>query len=98
MRYILIEHGEGSDPKRLRIFNTVDARARATREAILGPPSEENKDLPCPELLTLATDGIVDFECDPSIEWIDAEMPRASDDEKQQAAIMDALNALTAQR
>jgi hypothetical protein len=73
MKYILIEHSDGNDPKRLQIFDTVDARARATREAILGPPDDANEG-PCPELLKLSVDGIVHFEGDPSIEWIDAEV------------------------
>lgn len=74
MKYLLIEHGEALDPHRVRIFEHVDARARATREAILGPPNEQNQDTPCPELLTLSTEGRVDFEGDPSLEWIDAEV------------------------
>jgi hypothetical protein len=74
MKYILIEHGEGNDPKQLRVFDTLADRARATREAILGPPDAQNKDLPCDDLLELATDGIVHYEGDPSLEWIDAEV------------------------
>jgi hypothetical protein len=74
MKYILLEHADGNDPKQLRIFDTPDARARATREAILGPPDADNTNLPCPELLTLATDGIVRFEGDPGLQWIDAEV------------------------
>ena len=74
MKYILLQHADGDDPKQLRIFDTVDARARATREALIGPPDDDNKDVQCPELLTLATDGIVHFEGDPSLEWIDAEV------------------------
>lgn len=74
MKYILLQHADGNDPKQLRIFDTVDARARATREALIGPADDDNKDEPCPELLTLATDGIVHFEGDPSLEWIDAEV------------------------
>ncbi len=72
MKYILLEHADGNDPKQLRIFDTVDARARATREAILGTIADTDE--PCPELLELATEGIVHFEGDPSIEWIDAEV------------------------
>lgn len=74
MKYILLQHADGNDPKQLRIFDTVDARARATREALIGPHDDDNKDVQCPELLTLATDGIVHFEGDPSLEWIDAEV------------------------
>lgn len=73
MKYILIEHGDGN-PKQLTIFNTVEDRAKATREAILGPSDEDNKNIQCPELLKLATDGVVTFEGDPPLEWIDAEV------------------------
>ncbi len=74
MKYVLLEHADGNDPKQLRLFDTVDARARATREAILGAPSADNKDTPCPELLELAANGIVDFEGEPSLEWFCADV------------------------
>jgi len=73
MKYLLIENADGY-ANRVRIFNDPGERAKATREAILGPPSDDNKDLPCPELLKLAADGVVDFEGDPSLQWIDAEI------------------------
>lgn len=74
IKYILIEHADGNDPKQLRIFDNVADRATATREAILGPPDAHNKDMQCPDLLILADEGRVDFEGDPSLEWIDAEV------------------------
>lgn len=74
MKYILIEHTDGNDPIQLRIFDNVADRAKATREAILGPPDDDNKETDCPDLLTLAADGRVDFEGDPSLQWIDAEV------------------------
>lgn len=80
MKYLLVEHGEANDPTIVRIFDTPHARAKATREAILGPPDEANKDLPCPDLLTLAECGRVEFEGDPPLQWIDAEVIDEDDD------------------
>jgi hypothetical protein len=74
MKYILIEHSDGAEPKQVHIFDTVDARAIATREAILGPPTASNKDTNCPEFLELASCGIAHFEGDPPLEWVDAEV------------------------
>ncbi len=74
MKYILLEHADGNDPKVLRIFDTPEERIKATREAIVG---EANND-PVPELNTLAQCGIVHFEGDPPLEWIDAIVPDAT--------------------
>jgi hypothetical protein len=75
MLYILILNGEGNDPRQVKVFDSPDARARATRDAILDPDSIENQGVPCPDLLTLASEGVVHFESDPSIEWLDVEIP-----------------------
>ncbi len=75
MKYILLEHANGNDPKVLRIFDTPEARAQATRNAILGDPEGDIMAIECPELDTLAQCGIVHFEGDPSVEWIDAIVP-----------------------
>lgn len=69
MKYLLVEHGDAGEPKRIRIFETAGGRAHATREAILGP---DNAGKYCPELLELAASGCVHFEGDPTLEWIDA--------------------------
>lgn len=74
MKYVLIEHADAGDVPKISIFESVAARAIATRAAILGHPTEDNKNEDCPELLTLAEDGRVDFEGEPSLEWFDAEV------------------------
>ncbi len=72
MKYILIENGEG--PKRMRIFDSAEERAIATRSAIIGPPDEDNRLMDCPEIMQLSEDGFVTFEGDPGLEWINAEV------------------------
>lgn len=70
MKYILIENSDGNDPKKVSIFLSSASRAKYTRELILADDYES----PCPELIRLENDGIVTFEGDPSLEWIDAEV------------------------
>lgn len=70
MKYVLIEDGDGEAPL-MRVFETAGERAIATRAAILGPPDDDNKDMECPDLLELATEGTVSFEGDPAIHWKD---------------------------
>ncbi len=74
-KYLLVEYGDGG-PHQVSIFDDVGARSKATREAILGPPDEYNKDTDCPEILELAENGSITFEGDPPLQWIDAEVPQ----------------------
>jgi len=71
MKYLLVENGESNDPNIVRIFNTPQERITATREAIMGP---NNEGIECPDLEVLADEGQVDYEGDPSLRWIDAEV------------------------
>jgi hypothetical protein len=67
-KYVLIEHGEGSDPSVIRAFNTPEERIKATREAILGPDMDG-----CElDLSDLEKDGRMSFEGDPPLSWLRA--------------------------
>lgn len=66
MKYILIEYDDDG-ANRVRIFETAIARELATRLAINGDTTS-----PCHELDTLDSDGIVEFEGEPPIEWLTA--------------------------
>jgi hypothetical protein len=72
LKYVLIEHAEAGGSPVIRVFDNLADRAKATREAILGPACDDNKDLQCPEIATLSIDGRVNFEGDPPLEWLDA--------------------------
>lgn len=73
-KYILIEHADGNDPWQLRIFDTAEERVQATVEATLGPDGKR-EDMRA-ELATLTEYKRLHFEGDPSLEWIDADVPQ----------------------
>ena len=73
MKYILIEHADGNDPYQVQIFNTPQERERATVEAIMGPDGKR-EDV-TGDMETLMEDKILHFEGDPSLEWIEADVP-----------------------
>ena len=65
MKYLLIEHGDGTDEAVLTICDTPETRERLTRAAISDEPSDADSDIE-----QLRENGIVHFEGDPSLEWL----------------------------
>lgn len=79
--YLLIEHGETGEPTVITIYETKSAREMATMFAIFGGVESVNgsHDEEIRKTLEALSDGRrLDFESDPSIEWIDAQCAFAS--------------------
>ncbi len=74
MKYLLIEHADGNDPKVVTIFHTQEARETATVNAIMGASTEEDRRVCAEDIAELKENRSVTFERDPSLEWIDAEV------------------------
>lgn len=75
MKYLLIEHSDGLDKPVVTVCLTSQRRDMLTIRAIYGDHAVESVSLEVdtiPEIETLRKEGIVHFEGDPSIEWLDA--------------------------
>lgn len=81
LRFILIEHGEAGEPKRLTAFRTNAERETATLDAIFGehePVTPEMRRT----MAVLYGDRVIHFEGDPSVEWIDAYVVNAEAEQR----------------
>jgi hypothetical protein len=74
MKYLLIEHGDGTDEAVMTICDTPETRERLTRAAISDEPSDADSDIE-----QLRENGIVHFEGDPSLEWLNVCAIRGGD-------------------
>jgi len=73
MIYLLIEHGDGTAPKKITFCDTFRERELLTLRAIYSDPEAlDPEKVAIPELRDLRDKGICHFEGDPSIEWMDA--------------------------
>lgn len=80
LRYLLIQRGESSDPTAVTTYATKAAREMATLFAIFGEYESVNGSHELEMRTTLevlAEHGRLDFEGDPSIEWLDAYVENA---------------------
>lgn len=75
MNYLLIEDNEPGQGATVTICSTAAARNRATLKAIYGAPLRLTPDMEAcalSQLMELKEHGVLHFEGDPSIRWMDA--------------------------
>lgn len=76
-RFLLIQHGDNGDPTLISVHESKEDRDRATLAAIFGegePSNGSHEQEMRTSLEALQERGRLDFEGDPSLEWLEGHL------------------------